>query len=350
MAEVFGERRRHLPGDAETQIAELKLRQRLKMGNLPPGVGQRLATMGAVALVLPLPEDWPVLPIRPPSGPPTGFVRPQHADAVVAGAALRRSRGRGSGHVSLPGKGHGVDRLPLRIRPGPSGGLAAIVKQPKAAVATKKPARPKSAGASSAAARKDMPEKPRSRPASANASSRAASTVSARVRKKGPSRKKQLLAARAKAMADVLGFDALLRKHGPNNDGGIPIGKVVDHLRGNAFFDEAVTAELTYDYLEALSNGTVDATFICDVEPLCMKGAVGKLHIYAMLGWAAERRGTTCAESISKVVNRGRLWSAPPPRRGSKAPKGRKKSRGRSRSAEPKTAALAPALAPALAG
>jgi len=29
MAEVFGERRRHLPGDAETQIAELKLRQRL---------------------------------------------------------------------------------------------------------------------------------------------------------------------------------------------------------------------------------------------------------------------------------------------------------------------------------
>lgn len=246
------------------RVAQLTLaRQSNKMGRLPEEVVQRLASMGAATLVVPLPEDWPVIP-RPPQAP-----------------------------LTAPPLG----RFPLDIRPGPGGGQRAVGIQPPPAPKAAAKARGTSRGrtASTRAARRSR----RARSAKSALRQRRAVSVQARLRLQ---------------RGDELGLEKLQSRFRASGErDSLPVDAVVDHFAKRGLFDGGVvTPEMARGFLDALADGSVETTFVCEVEVGMRKGEVGRIQAMSLIAWVAERKGITFAECVAGVINRGRQMNFEP--------------------------------------
>lgn len=287
------------PGAIEALTAEIRLRQKLQSSKLPHAIAERLASMGAAALLVPMPEDWPVFPT------PT---RPKSAHAMLTSALISSQQNfRKNAELDYFEPPRMVDRVPLRVRPGPGGGISAIIPvepPPRAPGQKQRPQTARESGktriSSRGSSRGSSRERGRARSASV--------TSAGSARRKSSRKKKKRLGLRAK-LGDDLGLDQLIKKQNDPGKDGIPIDAVVQHLQAYNFFDSTVTAEMAREYLEAVGEGRNKPIYYAEIEPCCFQGNVSKMQVLAFINWASQCRGTTSAESIARVVNRNKTWS-----------------------------------------
>mmetsp|Transcript_4407 Transcript_4407/g.8936 ORF Transcript_4407/g.8936 Transcript_4407/m.8936 type:complete len:232 (-) Transcript_4407:67-762(-) len=162
---------------------------------------------------------------------------------------------------------------------------------------------------------------------------------------KGETWRARLLRARRRLKeGDSLGLDALRRQVAAGNaavpEGLLPVHSVLAHLKARGLFDDAgddFTPAVAREYLEAMADGSMEATFVCDVSGGFSPGYVSGIQVYALLDWAAERKGITFAEVVARVLNQGAHFNFDRLRakrrgRGRSASKRRGRSKGRSSS------------------